>query len=70
MFRDQTQEFFDQSEIKKMSLQVHSLVVEQFSFNGKNIRVAHIKNVGHCFVGIDVSKAVGYNDDDNTRTAV
>ena len=32
--------------------------------------VVHIKNVGHCFVGIDVSKAVGYNDDDNARRAV
>ena len=26
--------------------------------------------MGQCFVGIDVSKAVGYNDDDNARTAV
>ena len=32
--------------------------------------VAHIKTVGQCFVGIDVSRAVGYNDDDNTRRAV
>ena len=45
-------------------------VVESFKFNDKNIRVVHIKNVGQCFVGIDVSKAVGYNDDDNARRAV
>ena len=36
----------------------------------KNIMVAHIKTVGHCFVGIDVSRAVGYNDDDKARRAV
>ena len=36
----------------------------------KNIRVIHIKNVGRCFVGIDVSKAVGYNDDDIARRAL
>ena len=44
--------------------------LESFKFNDKNIRVTHIKNVGQCFVGIDVSKAVGYNDDDNPRRAV
>ena len=53
-----------------MSLSVQCSVVESFKFNGKNIRVAKIKNVGQCFVGIDVSKAVGYNDDDNARRAV
>ena len=52
--------------IKKMSLSVQRSVVESFNFNGKNIRVVHTKNMGQCFVGIDVSKAVGYNDDDNT----
>ena len=45
-------------------------VVESFKFNDKNIRVVHIKNVDQCFVGIDVSKAVDYNDDDNARRAV
>ena len=43
----------------KMSLSVHRSVVESFKFNGKNIMVVHIKNVGHCFVSMDVSKAVG-----------
>ena len=47
-----------------------ALSLESFKFNDKNIRVTHIKNVGQCFVGIDVSKAVGYNDDDNARRAV
>ena len=53
-----------------MSLSVQSSVVESFKFNGKNIRVVHIKHVGQCLVGIDVSKAVGYNDDDNARRSV
>ena len=53
-----------------MSLSVQHSVVESFKFNDKNIRVVHIKNVGQCFVGIDVSRAVGYNDDDNARKAV
>ena len=53
-----------------MSLLVQRPAVESFKFNGKNIGVVHIKNVGQCFVGIDVSKAVGYNDGDNARRAV
>ena len=53
-----------------MSFSVQRSVVESFKFNDKNIRVVHIKNVGQCFVGIDVSKGVGYNDDDNARRAV
>ena len=63
--------FFDlKKSTNKMSLSVECSVVESFRFNGKNIRVVHIKNVGQCFVGIDVSKAVGYNDNDNARRAV
>ena len=53
-----------------MSLSVQHSVVESFKFNDKNIRVFHIKNVVQCFVYIDVSKAVGYNDDDNGKRAV
>ena len=56
--------------IIKMSLSFQRSVVESFKFNGKNIRVVHIKNVGQCFVDINVSKAVGYNDADNARKAV
>ena len=62
--------FFDQNEMKKMSLSVQRSVVESFKFNGTKIGVVHIKNVGQCFVGIDVSKAAGYNDDDNARRVV
>ena len=50
-----------------MSLSVQRSVVESFKFNDKNIRVVHIKNVGQGFVGINVSKVIGYNDDDNAR---
>ena len=32
--------------------------------------VVHIKGLGQCFLGIDVSKAVGCNDDDSNRRAV
>ena len=39
-------------------------------FNNKSIRVAHFKNVGQCLVGIDVSKAIVYNDDGNNRRVV
>ena len=53
-----------------MSLSVQRSAVESFKFNDKNIKVVYIKNVGQCFAGIDVSKAVGYNDDDNARRAI
>ena len=56
--------------IIKMGLSAQRLVVESFKFNEKNIRAVHIKNVGQCFVGIDVSKAVSYNDDYNARRVV
>ena len=53
-----------------MSVSVQRSVEELFKFNGKNLRVVHSKGLGQCFVGIDVSKAVGYNDDDIARTAI
>ena len=53
-----------------MSLSGQCSIVESFKFNGKNIRVINIMNVGQCFVGIDVSKAIGYNKDDNAKSAV
>ena len=59
-----------QNEIKKMSLSVQCSVVESFKFNGKKIWVARMKNVGQCFLSIDVSKAIGYDDDDKARRAV
>ena len=53
-----------------MSHSVQGSVVKSFKFNDKNMRIVHIKNVGQCFVGIDESNAVGYNDDDKVRRAV
>ena len=53
-----------------MSLSAQCLVIESFKFNGKNIIVVYIKGLGQCFLGIDVSKAVGCNDDDSNRRAV
>ena len=46
------------------------MVIGSFKFSGKNIMVVHIKGLGQCFLGIDASKAVGCNDDDNARRAV
>ena len=54
----------------KISLSVQRSIVESFSFNGKNVRSVHVPDVGQCLVAKDVSKAVGYNDDDNARRAV
>ena len=62
--------FFDRKEIKKMTLSVQRSAVESFKFISKNIRVFYIKDVGKCLVAKDLSKAVGYNDDDNARRAV
>ena len=59
--------FFDQREIKKMSLLVQRSVVESFSFRGINVRSVHVPTQGECLVGIDVSRAFGYADDNNGR---
>ena len=53
-----------------MSLSVQHSVVESFSFKEKNVRSMHVPDAGQCLVAKDVSKAVGYNDDDNARGAV
>ena len=53
-----------------MSLSVHRSVAESFSFNGKNIRAVHVPDFGECLVGTDVSKAIGYVDDNNGRRAI
>ena len=52
--------FFDQREIKKMSLLVQCSVVESFKFNNKHVRSVYVKNVGQCLVSKDVYEAVGY----------
>ena len=53
-----------------MSLSVQSSVLEPFRFNDKNIRAAHVPGLGECLVGIDVSRAIGYVDDNNCRRAI
>ena len=53
-----------------MSLSVQRSVVESFSFKEKYVRSMHVPDVGKCLVAKDVSKTVGYNDDDNARGAV
>ena len=50
-----------------MSLSVQHPAVESFKFNDKNIRAFYIKDVGQCFVGIDVSKAVGYDKENGVK---
>ena len=53
-----------------MSLSVQHSVVESFSFRGKNVRFVHVPDLGKCFVGIDVSRAIGYADDNNGRREI
>ena len=64
----QTQKnFFDQNELKNMSLSIQCSAVESFKFNGKDIRTVRAPGLGKCPVGIDVSRAIGYVDDNNGR---
>ena len=66
----QTQKrFFDQKELKKMSLPVQRSVAESFKFNSRNIRTVRVPGLGMCSVGIDVSRAIGYEDGNNGRRA-
>jgi prophage antirepressor-like protein len=44
-----------------MTILIQRSVVEQFNFNGQNVRSVHVKNVGVCLVSSDVYRAVGYN---------
>ena len=53
-----------------MYLSVQHSIIESFSFKGKNMRSVHVPNVGQCLVGIDVSRAIGYVDDNNGRTGI
>ena len=52
-----------------MSLFIQRSVVEQFNFNGKNVRSVYVKDVGQCLVSRDVYKAVGY-DMENGKKAI
>ena len=44
-----------------MSVSIRQSFVEQFSFNGKNVRAVYIQDVGECLVACDVYKAIGYS---------
>ena len=57
--------FFDQKELKKMSLSVLRSVVEPFKLNEKSIRTVHV-NGEECLVSRDVYKAIG-NEDKNGK---
>jgi len=52
-----------------MSVSIKRSVVEQFSFNGKNVRSVYVKGEGECLVARDVYAAVGY-DAENGKKAV
>ena len=54
----------------KMSVSIQQSVVEQFTFNGNNVRSVHVRGVGECLIACNVYRAVGYKDDDNGRRAV
>ena len=54
----------------KISLSVQRSVVVSFSFRGKNVRSVHVPDLGECLVAIDVSRAIGYVDDNNGRRAI
>ena len=53
-----------------MSLSAQRSIVESFKFKGKNIGTVHVPGLGKCPVGIDVSRAIGYTDDNNGRRAM
>ena len=67
---DRIQKCFDQKELKKMSLSVLRSVAESFKFNGKNVRAVHVPGLRECLVGIDVSRAIEYVDDNNGRRVI
>ena len=56
--------FFDQRELKKMSISV----VEQFNFNGKKVQPVHVKGE-KCLESRDVYNAIGYKEG-NGKTAI
>ena len=53
-----------------MPLSVQRSVVESFSFRGKDITTMHVPDLRKCPVGIDVSRAIGYADDNNGRRGI
>ena len=53
-----------------MRFSVQRSVVESFSFRVKNVQSVHVPDLGECLVGIDVSRAIGYADDNNSRRVI
>ena len=53
-----------------MSLSVQRSAIKSFSFRSKNVRSVHVPGMGECLVGIDVSRTIGYTDDNNSRRAI
>ena len=45
-----------------MSLSVQRSVIEQFSFNGKNVQPVHVRRE-KCFLSRDVYMAIGYEEE-------
>ena len=67
IWRLDTNIFFDQNEIKKISLSVQRSVVESFKFNDKHVMSVYVKDVGHCLVSKDVYEAIGYEKEDGVK---
>ena len=61
------QKFFDQREIKKMSLSVQRSVVESFKLNGKHVRSVYVKEIGQCLVSKDLYEAIGYDKENGVK---
>ena len=53
-----------------MSLSVQRSAIKSFSFRSKNVQSVHVPGMGECLVGIDVSRTIGYTDDNNSRRAI
>ena len=63
---DRIQFFFNQREIKKISLPAQRPVVESFKFNRKNIRSMNVKGE-ECLVSRDVYRALGYEEENGKK---
>ena len=53
-----------------MTLSVQRSSVESFSFRGKNVWSVLVPGMRECLVGIDMSSAIGYADDNNGRRTI
>ena len=60
--------FLIQKELQiKMSFSIKCSVVESFSFNGKYVRSAYVKDVGQCLVSKDIYEAIGYDNKNGVK---